>query len=88
MDKVSSNITKITQAYTTAQENIGKLIENVISKALTKLQDSTLPNLALDSRGKQTSNSSYKANWTSSWPTTSYIMQQQPNNDTSLTKTL
>ena len=39
-DMVSSDITKITQAYTTAHENTGKLIENPISQALTKLQDS------------------------------------------------
>ena len=31
-DKVSSDITKITQACTTAQENTGKLIENMISE--------------------------------------------------------
>ena len=36
MDKVSSDITKIMWACTTAQENTGKLIENVISQALTK----------------------------------------------------
>ena len=38
---MSSNITKITQAYTAAQENTGKLIENAISQALTKTQDIT-----------------------------------------------
>ena len=70
------------QAYTKAQENIGKLIENVISQALTKSQDSTPPNPALDSRSNQTSNSSYEANWTLSWPTSNYNMQQQQNNDT------
>ena len=38
---VTSDITKITQACITAQETTGKLIENVISQALTKPQDST-----------------------------------------------
>ena len=64
MDKVSSDITKITHAYTTAQENTGKLIKNVISQALTKSQDNTPPNPALDPRSNQTANSSYEANWT------------------------
>ena len=40
-NKVSSNITKITQAYTAAQENIGKLIDNAISHTLKKAQDVT-----------------------------------------------
>ena len=41
IDKVSVDIKKITQLYTTDKENTRKLIENVISQALTKLQDST-----------------------------------------------
>ena len=53
---------KITQACTTAQENTGKLIENVISHALSKPQDSTPPNPALDPGSSQISNSSYEAN--------------------------
>ena len=43
MDKVSGDITKITQACTTVQENTGKLIEKAISQALTKSQDITHP---------------------------------------------
>ena len=82
MDKVSHDITKITQACTTAQENTGKLIENVISQAFTKPQDITPPNPTVDSRSNQTSNSSCETNWTSSWPTTNYGMSQQSNNDT------
>ena len=39
-DKVSGDITENTQACTTAKEKNGKLIENVISKALIKPQDS------------------------------------------------
>ena len=37
-NKVSGDITKITQAYNTAQENTHKLIDNAISWALTKAQ--------------------------------------------------
>ena len=40
-DKVSDDITKTTQACIAAQENTGKLIENVISQALMKPQDVT-----------------------------------------------
>ena len=47
---VSGDITKIMQAYTAAQENTGKLIENAISQALTKPLDVTLPNPTIDSR--------------------------------------
>ena len=42
---VYDDITKITQACTTAQENTGKLIENTIPQALTKPQGVTLPTL-------------------------------------------
>ena len=38
---MSGDITRITQAGTTAQENLSKLIKNVISQALTKPQDPT-----------------------------------------------
>ena len=37
--QVSSNITKMTQAHDTAQEHAVKLIENAISKTLSKTQD-------------------------------------------------
>ena len=49
-NKVSSAITKITQAYTAAQENMAKLIENAISQALTKEQDITTSSATIDSR--------------------------------------
>ena len=39
-----------------------KLIQNVISQALTKSQNSIAPNPALDSGSNQTLNSSYEAN--------------------------
>ena len=35
-NKVSGDITKTMQAYNTAQENTGKLLENAISQLLTK----------------------------------------------------
>ena len=41
INKVSGDITKVTQAYNTVQENTGKLIENEISQALTKAQSTT-----------------------------------------------
>ena len=47
---MSGDITKITQAYTAAQENMGKLIENTISQALTKAQDVSPPTTTIDSR--------------------------------------
>ena len=81
MDKVSGNITKITQACATVQANTSKLIENAILQALTKPQDITPPNPTIDSRNSWTSNSSYEASWTLSWPTTNYGMTQQSNND-------
>ena len=81
MDKVSGDITKITQVCTATQENTGKLIENVISQALTKPQDITPTNPTIDSRSNWMSNSSYMTNWTLSWPTTTFGMPQQSNND-------
>ena len=49
-NKVSGDITKITQAYNTAQENTGKLIENAISQALTKAQYTTSSSTSVDAR--------------------------------------
>ena len=43
MGKVSGDISKTTEACTATQENTGKLLENVISQALTKPQDITTP---------------------------------------------
>ena len=76
MDKVSNDITK-SQTYTAAQENTGKLIENMISQALIKPQDVTPPNPTIDLRTFRTnhiSNSSFETNWT-------FGMPQQSNND-------
>ena len=41
--QVSSDMTKMTQAHNTSQEHTGKLIENAISQALTKAQDTVTP---------------------------------------------
>ena len=41
--EVSSDITKKTQAHNTAQEHTGKVIENAVSQALTKAQDTVTP---------------------------------------------
>ena len=84
MDKVSGDITKITQAWTAAQENTGKLIENIISQALTKPKDVTPPNPTIDSKmfgTNCTSNSSYETKWALSSPTTNFTMPQQSNKD-------
>ena len=62
-DKVSGDITKITQACTTAHENTGKLIESAISLALTKPKDITPPNPIVDSQSNQMSNSSLRNKW-------------------------
>ena len=64
---------KITQAFTTDQENTGKLIENVISQAVTKPEDITPPNPTLDSRSSQTSNSSYERTTNFNMPLQSHI---------------
>ena len=85
MDKMSGDITKITQACTIAQENTGKLIENVISQVSTKPQHVAPPNPTVHSRTFENnlrSNSSYETNWTSPWPITNFGMPQQSNNDT------
>ena len=42
-NKVSGDITKITQTYHSAQENTGKLIENAVSQTLTKTKNTTIP---------------------------------------------
>ena len=82
-EKVSGDITKMMQAYTAAQENTGKLIENAMSWALTKLQKVTPPNPTIDSGTFGTnhaSNSSYETNWTFSWQN-NFGMPQYSNND-------
>ena len=83
-EKVSSDITKITQACTAAQEKTWKVIVNAIPQALTKSHDVTPPNPTIDSRNfgtKHTSNSSYESKWTLSWPTNNFSMPQQSNDD-------
>ena len=71
------------QACTAAQENTDKVIEKAISETLTKPQDVTLPNPAIDSRTLGTnypSNSSYITNWTSSWQTNHSDISPYSNN--------
>ena len=41
--QVSSDIIEMTQAHNTVQEQTDKLIENAISQALTKAQDTVTP---------------------------------------------
>ena len=69
MDKLSGDVNKIIQMHTVAQENTGKLIENVIWQALTKQQNITPPYPTRDSRAFAANheyNSSYDTNWTAS----------------------
>ena len=83
MHKVSSDITKIIQACTTAQENMGKLIDNTISQDLAKPQGVPSPNPTIDSRTfgvNHMSKSSYEINWTLSWPKPNLGMPPQSNN--------
>ena len=84
MDKVPDDITKITQACTTAQENTGKVMENSITQALTKPPDVTSPYPTIDSRTFGThhaSNSSSETNWTSYWQTNNFGIPQHSNNE-------
>ena len=83
-NKVSGNITKITQEYDTAQENTGKLIENAISQALTKTQSTTTLSTSIDIRnfGTNYTNPPYETSWTSAWPTPNHNVSQQPKIDT------
>ena len=41
--QVSNGITKMTQAHNITQEHTGELIENAISQALTKMQNTVAP---------------------------------------------
>ena len=79
MNKVSGDINKNTQVCTATQENTGKLIENAVSQAPTKPQDIISPNPSRTSGANQESNSSYAANWTTSWQTNNSGIQQHPN---------
>ena len=90
-NKVSSDITKITQAYTTTQENMGKLIENMILQALTKAWDVTIPSATVHSRNlddNHATNSSNETKWTPFWSTANLTMPQQHENGTHQTERL
>ena len=82
-NKVSGDITKIMQAYTTVQENTGKFIENTISQMLTKAQNTTISPTSVDARnvGVNYTNSSYETNWTTALTTSNLAMLQQPENE-------
>ena len=78
-NKASGDITMITQAYNIAQENTGKLIENVISQALTKAQSTTTLSTSIDTRnfGTNYANPSDETSWTSAWHSSNHTMPQQ-----------
>ena len=79
-NKVSSDITKVTQAYNSSQEKTGQLIENTLSQALTKAQNIITAATPIDTRnfGTNCTNHPHKARWTSTWPSYNYNMSQQP----------
>ena len=70
--QVLSDIMKKTQAHNCVQEHTGKLIENAMSQALTKAQDTVVPSPTTVNTSIQDVNyasPSYESNWTSNWPT-------------------
>ena len=81
---MSSDITKIMQEFTTAQENTGNLTKNAISQALTRPQEVIPPNPTIESRTFETNftlSSSNETNWTFSWQTNNFCLPQHSNND-------
>ena len=71
----------MTQAHNTAQEHTGKLIENAISKALSKTQDTTAspPNtLHASTRNATYASTAYDSHQTSSWPPAQPAISQTP----------
>ena len=77
--KVSGDVTKITQAHNTEQENTGKLIENAILQALTKAQSTTLHPLAqILEILELIMHTPYETSWTSAWPTSNHTVAQKP----------
>ena len=64
-NKVSSDITKIIQAYNTSHKKPGKLIENATSQALTKAQSITTPATLIDTRNFGTNYTTpHETHWT------------------------
>ena len=77
-NKVSSDITKITQAYNTSQEKKGKCIENAISQALTKAQNITTPATLIDTRNFGTNYTTpHETSWTSALPRYNHNMSHE-----------
>ena len=77
---MSSDITKISQAYNTSQEKTGKLKENAISQALTKAQNINTQANPIDTINFETNcaRPHHETSLTSTWPTYNYNMPQQP----------
>ena len=74
----------MTQAHNTMQEHTGKLIENAISKALSKTQDTTtsLPTtINASARNVTYVSLTYDSQQTSSWPPTQPAMSFTPHID-------
>ena len=76
---MSSDITKITQAYDTEQKT-REHIENAMAEALTKAQNTATSSMSVDPRnfGVNYANSSCETKWTSVWPPSNLAMSKQP----------
>ena len=83
--QVSNIIIKMTQAHNTTQDHTGKLIENAISKALSKTQDTTvsLPTTVNTSTRNITyASPTYDSHQTSSWPPSQPAISHTPHINT------
>ena len=83
--QVLSNITKMMQAHNTTQGHTGKLIENAISQALAKTQDTTVLPLTpvhTSSWNVNYASPTYDLNQTSSWPTAHHTISHTPHINT------
>ena len=77
----SSNIIEMTQAPSATQEHTGKLIEDVISKALAKSQDTTMPlpnAINTSTRNLTYTSPTYDSHQTSMWPPSQQAMSFTP----------
>ena len=75
-NKVSSDITKITQAYNTAQENTGQTHRKCNITSTTNAQSTTTPSTPVNTRncGTNYTNPSYETSWISAWLTSNHAM--------------
>ena len=82
---VSSNISEMTLAHKTAQENTGKMIENSISQAITKTQDTTVSPPATSYTNHQNiiyTSSTYNIHSAPNWYSDNYNRQNRSHGNT------